>query len=67
MVVTPLVALMLDQVQSLRITSTSHGISRDLETDSSLFSDSLLFCTPESLISLSGGMLLYCASLSKPR
>ena len=59
LVVTPLIALMLDQLHSLRskgvkssiITSTSHGISRDLlATDSSLVSDSLLFCAPESLV-----------------
>lgn len=60
LVVTPLVALMIDQVQSLRskavkasiITSRSNtGISIDIiGTDSNLSSDSLLFCTPESLV-----------------
>ena len=57
-VITRLVALMLDQIQSLRskavnsniITSTSYGISRDLlVTDSSQFNDRLLFCAQESL------------------
>ena len=57
LVITPPVPL--DQVQSLRSkvvnsninTSTSHGISRDLlVTGSSLVSDRLLFCAPESLV-----------------
>ena len=59
LVITPLVALMFDQVQSLRsngvkssiIISSGSGISSDvLGTESSLCSDSILFCTPESLI-----------------
>ena len=59
LVVTSLIALMLDQVHSLQskgvkssiITSTSHGISRDLlVTDSLLVSISHLFCVPESLV-----------------
>ena len=59
LVIAPLVALIFDQAQSLRskgvkssiITSSSSGISRDLlGTESSLSSDSLLFCTPEYLV-----------------
>ena len=58
LVITPLIALTFDQVQSLKsngvksnIISSGSGISRDvLGTESSLCSESILFCTPESLI-----------------
>ena len=59
LVITPLIALMFDQVQSIKsngvkssiIISSGSGISTDvIETESSLCSDSILFCTPESLI-----------------
>ena len=58
LVVSPLVALMIDQVKSLRsrdvkcsIVTSSSGIDKDLlATDSSLCEDSLLFCTPEALV-----------------
>ena len=57
-VVSPLVALMIDQVKSLRsrgvkcsIVTSSSGIEKDfLATQDSLSSDSLLFCTPEALV-----------------
>lgn len=60
-VVSPLIALMIDQTTSLRsrqvkcsIIASSvpkDSISKNLmATDSSLLTDSLLFCTPESLI-----------------
>ena len=67
LVVSPLVALMIDQVKNLRsrdvkcsIVTSSSGIDKDLlATDSSLCEDSLLFCTPEALMRyLSGGLLL---------
>ena len=58
MVVSPLVALMVDQVQSLRavgvkasIVSTSKGIPKSfLASESSLSTDSILFCAPEALV-----------------
>ena len=54
-VVSPLVALMIDQVKNLRsrgvkcsvITSSSDVEKNLIATNSSLSSDSLLFCTPE--------------------
>ena len=57
-VVSPLVALMIDQVKSLRsrdvkcsVVTSSSGIEKDLlATRDSLSSDSLLFCTPEALV-----------------
>ena len=58
LVISPLVALMIDQVKTLRkkgvscsIVTSSGGIEKEmLATDSSLSSDSLLFCTPEALV-----------------
>ena len=58
LVISPLVALMVDQVKSLRkkgvscsIVTSSGDIEKELlATDSSLLSDSLLFCTPEALV-----------------
>ena len=63
LVITPLIALMVDQVRSLRSkgvkasvvtsgTTTTHGsVPVDLlATESSLLSDCLLFCTPESVL-----------------
>ena len=60
LVISPLIALMVDQVKSLRsrgvkcsiLTSSSCGdIDKDLiGTEGNLSTDSLLFCTPESLI-----------------
>ena len=59
LVISPLLALMVDQVTSLRlrsvkcsiVTSSSGGIDSDLlATEGSLVSDSLLFCTPEALV-----------------
>ncbi len=58
LVISPLVALMVDQVKNLRsrgvecsIITSSGGIDKDLiGTESSLCNDSLLFCTPESLV-----------------
>ena len=59
LVVSPLIALMVDQTTSLRsrkvkcsiIASSVDSISKDLvATDSSLLTDSLVFCTPESLV-----------------
>ena len=57
-VVSALVALMIDQVKSLRsrgvkcsIVTSSKSIEKDLlATPDSLLSDSLLFCTPEALV-----------------
>ena len=57
-VVSPLVALMIDQVKSLRsrgvkcsVITSSSDVEKDLiATHSSLSSDSLLFCTPEALV-----------------
>ena len=58
LVISPLVALMKDQVKTLRkkgiccsIVTSSGGIEKEmLATDSSLLSDSMLFCTPEALV-----------------
>lgn len=58
LVVSPLVALMIDQVQSLRrrgvkcsiVTSTRAVAKEYLATDSNLNTDSLLFCAPEALV-----------------
>ena len=58
LVISPLLALVVDQVTSLRstrvkcsIVTSSGGIQKDLlATESSLFSDSLLFCTPDTLV-----------------
>ena len=58
LVISPLVALMIDQVKSLRrrgvscsIVTSSGGIEEELiATDSSLLNDSLFFCTPEALV-----------------
>jgi len=58
LIVSPLIALMVDQVTSLRsrgvqcsIVTSSGGIEKELHaTASSLSSDSLLFCTPEALV-----------------
>ena len=58
LVVSPLTSLMVDQVQSLRcrgvqssiITSGSDLAKSLLATESSLFSDSLLYCAPEALV-----------------
>ncbi len=58
LVVSPLVALMTDQVQSLRnrgvnssiVTSTSAVAKEYLTTDESLSTDTLLFCAPEALV-----------------
>ena len=57
-VVSPLVVLMIDQVKSLRsrgvkcsVITSSSDVEKDLiATHSSLSSDSLLFCTPETLM-----------------
>ena len=57
LVVSPLVALMINQVQSLRrrgvlssIISSSKAVTSEyLATDASLYTDSLLFCAPEAL------------------
>ena len=58
LVVSPLVALKIDQVKSLRssgvkcsVITSSSDVEKDLlATPSSLSSDSLLFCTPETLV-----------------
>ena len=58
LVVSPLVALMIDQVQRLKsrgvkcsiITSSSAVPKEYLASDRSLFGDSLLFCAPEALV-----------------
>ena len=58
LVVSPLVALMVDQVKALRscevkssiITSRSDLAKPLLATESSLCTDSLLFCAPEALV-----------------
>ena len=57
LVVSPLVSLIIDQVQNLRkrgvkssiLTSTSAVSKEFLATDESLTSDSLLFCAPEAI------------------
>ena len=58
LVVSPLIALMVDQVESLRskgikssIITSGEGVSKELlATIDNLSSDSLLFCTPEALV-----------------
>ena len=60
LVISPLVALMIDQVKSLRsrdvkccimTSSSSCGVDKDLlGTDSSFLTDSLLLCTPKALV-----------------
>lgn len=59
LVVSPLIALMIDQVKSLRcrevqssiITSGRNLAKPFMATESSMCTDSLLFCTPEALVS----------------
>ena len=78
LVITPLIALMVDQVRSLRSkgvkasvvtsgTTTTHGsVPVDLlATESSLLSDCLLFCTPESV--LNSNSIKSCMLLSIDR
>ena len=58
LVIRPLIALMIDQVKSVRkkgvncsiVTSSDGTENHLLTTQSSLLSDSLLFCTPEALV-----------------
>ena len=58
LVISPLLSLMVDQVQSLRsrgakssiITSGPGIVAELLATDSNFLSDTLLFCAPESLV-----------------
>ena len=58
LVVSPLIALMLDQVQTLRqrgvkssiITSTSAVAKEFLAGESNLANDSILFCAPEAFV-----------------
>jgi len=58
MVISPLVALMVDQVQVMRsrgvkasIVSTSRGVPKAyLASETTLGSDSFLFCAPEALV-----------------
>ena len=58
LVVSPLVALMVDQVRSVRscgvkssITTSEAGIAREFRsTEASFTSDSLLYCAPEALM-----------------
>ena len=60
LIISPLISLMVDQVQSLRIRGAKSSIISSgtaiaenlLATDSSLLSDSLLFCAPESLMKI---------------
>ena len=72
-VISPLIALMIDQVLSLRrrdvrsaiITSVTGGVDKGLlATDGDLTSCSLLYCTPEALVGTKWREILESAALS---
>ena len=73
-VVSPLIALMIDQVTSLRrknikcsiITSSADCTNRDLQArEINLQTDSLLFCTPEALVHSRWRQLIDCEEVSQ--